>query len=963
MQVNEQLHGFRVTRVREIREFGCHLIEMEHEKSGAQLAWFDRADENKTFAVAFKTLPEDSTGVFHIIEHSVLCGSDKYPVKEPFVELLKSSLQTFLNAFTYPDKTVYPVSSRNDRDFLNLIDVYLDAVLHPRIYSMPEIFRQEGWRYESKGEDLCYQGVVFNEMKGSFSSPETLMYGALQRELFPNNCYRHVSGGDPAHIPDLTYEQFLASHKKYYHPSNARISLVGSIDADAVLEKIDSFLRPFDRLDADFTIPMQQPIERVVREVPFEIGEEENPEHRAIISWATVLGAFDERERNYTGSVLADYLTGDNDAPLKRAVIDKGLAQDFSLQMEDGIQQSMYGWQAMNTDADQREALEETVRETLETIVRNGLDRERLSACLHAFAFRMRDFETGWGPRGLTEALFMYDTWLYGGDPAEGLTVDAPLKALEEKLETDWYEQFIKDVFLNNTHTVTVVMVPSKTIGVEKREKEASRLQTESAQWTDADRARLAKEAESLKLWQQTPDSEEALATIPMLKLSDLNDEPDQLIMEKTERSGVPVLNNTVGSNTAYLRAYFAADDFALDDLPLLPILTALLGSLATERHLRSELPLAIKNTIGRLDFAPSVLPGDSPEHCRVLVNASVACLKEQTVRAVKLLSEILTETRWDDVALLKEILQQTAVGAKLSLPQDGHRYAMMRVASHQTACGVADERIGGVSFIEWLNGVNDADEAVQKELLGKLETLAKRLFVRERLTVATMEAVPEEAIDTLIDAIPQCGSAPACRCASYPVPAFAREGVAIPAQVGFASMGSNLFRNGRSYSGSFPVLVGVLNFMYLWSEIRVQGGAYGCGFAARDHGDLLFYTYRDPQPNRSLGIMKRTAEFIRAFCKDDPDLTGFILSAVSAIDPLRNASAKMAAATAFEFRGITRAQIVERYRRLIATAPEDLLALADAVEDIAKDNAVCVIAGKDLLDTCADTLERTINI
>ncbi len=962
MQMQEQLHGFRVTRVRDMQEFDCKLIELVHEKTGAEVCWLDRADENKTFAVAFKTLPEDSTGVFHIIEHSVLCGSDKYPVKEPFVELLKSSVQTYLNAFTYPDKTVYPVSSRNDRDFLNLIDVYLDAVLHPLIYHKPEIFRQEGWRYEGEGDNVCYQGVVFNEMKGSFASPETVMYNELQRELFPDNCYRHVSGGDPACIPDLTYEQFIASHKKYYHPSNARICLVGSIDADAVLQKIDSFLGAYDMLEADFSIPMQKPIARVVKEVPFEIGEDESADERAIIAWATVLGRFDERERNYAGSVLADYLTGDNDAPLKRAVIDRGLAQDFSLSMEDGVQQTMFGWQAMNTDADKREALEQTVRETLERIVREGLDRQRLSACLHAFAFRMRDFESGWGPRSLTEALSMLDTWLYDGDPAEGLEVDAPLKALEKKLGTDYFERFIKDVFLDNTHTVTIVMVPSATLGAQKREAEAARVRRESERWTDADRERLSAEAEALRVFQQEPDSEEALKTIPMLKLSDLNDEPDKLIMEAGERNGVPVLNNIVSSNTAMLRAYFAANDLKTDELPLLPVMTTLLGSLATAKHSRSELPLAIKNTIGRLDISPAVLPGDSPATCRLFLTASFACLKEQAVNSAALLDEILTETKWNDVALLKEILQQMAVGAKLSLPAEGHRYAMLRVAAQQTANGFVDEQIGGVSFIEWLNRMNEADEAAKKALLERMEALAKRIFTRERMTVATMEAVEDAAVDALIEGIPTGGTVPEPFAAFEPLP-HGCEGVSIPAQVGFAVMGSNLYRHGKRYAGSFPVLANILNYVYLWGEIRVQGGAYGCGFVARDHGDLMFYTYRDPQPARSIGVMKRTADFIRAFCSEQPDLTGYILSAVSAIDPLRNASAKMAAATVFHFRGITRQMIVDRYRQLIGTTREDLLKLCDAVEDVAADETVCVIAGKDQLDACADTIQTIINV
>ncbi|MBR0508030.1 MAG: insulinase family protein [Clostridia bacterium] len=964
MEIGSVIKGFQVKRVRDLAEMDATLWEMEHVKSGARLCWIDRKEENKAFSIAFKTLPEDSTGVFHILEHSVLCGSDRYPVKEPFVELLKSSVRTFLNAFTFPDKTVYPVSSRNDRDFLNLIDVYLDAVLHPLIYHKPEIFRQEGWRYEGEGEDLCYQGVVFNEMKGSFASPQTLLYNEIQRALFPDNCYRFVSGGDPERIPDLTYEQFIANHRTYYHPSNARISLVGSIDVDAVLGRIDSFMSAYDRIEADFTIPMQKPIDRVVREIPFEIGADEPAENRAIVTRATVLGSFETCERNFAASVLTDYLTGDNDAPLKRAVIDRGLAQDFSFEMDDSMQQSIICWQAMNTEADKREAIEQTVRETLETIVNEGLDRARLSACLHSFAFRMRDREGGWFglPRSLSEAISMLNTWLYDGDPADGLLVEAPLKALEEKLGTGYFEALIRELFLENEHTATIVLVPSQTLGAEKRAKEAARVRAESAAWTEADRERVRKEAESLKAFQQTPDSEEALKTIPMLKLSDLNDEPDRLVMEQTERSGVTVLDHTVGSGTAYLCAYFAADDLELDELPLLPVMGSLLGSLATACHTRSELPLAVKNTIGKLDFSTSVLPGNGPETCRVFLYASAACLREQTVNAAELLGEILTETCWNDEALLKEILQQMLVGAKLSLPAQGHRYGMMRVAAHQTASGAADERIGGISFIQWLNGINERGDEALKELTDRLGTLAKRLFARERLTVARTEAVSDEAVDTLIAALPH-GAAPETAFASYPVPAFEREGVTIPAQVGFAAVGSNLMRHGRAYSGVFPVLANVLNYVYLWNEIRVQGGAYGCGFAPKDSGNMLFYTYRDPQTKRSLGVIKKTADFLRAFCEGKPDLTGFILSAVSSVDPLRNAPGKMEAATVFWFRGMTREQITERYRTLIRTTPDDLLALCPVFEELAADDSVCVVAGKDQLDACAGVLETVLNV
>ena len=942
--------GFRVTRIRTLEEIGGTLVEMEHEKSGAELCWLDRPDSNKTFSIAFKTLPEDSTGVFHILEHAVLCGSLKYPVKDPFVELLKSSVQTFLNAITFSDKTVYPVSSRNDRDFLNLIDVYLDAVLHPAIDQKPEIFRQEGWRYEGEGKDLCYQGVVFNEMKGAFASPETVLENELDRVLFPDTCYRHVSGGDPKDIPDLSYERFLFNHRKYYHPSNARISLVGSVDLPAVLETIDSYLCVYDRQPVRFDIPMQQPVASETRVVPYEIGEDEPEEERAIIACATLLGTFDDAERDFAASILADYLAGDNDAPLKRAVIDRGLAQQFSVAVDDGRQQSTLCWKAMNTEQDRLPALVETVRETVSGIVAEGLDRDRLEACFRRYAFEMRDREDGDAPRSLLEALDLLDAWLYGGDPMDGLIVEPSLNAIEQKLHTDFFERLLKELFLENEHTATVVLVPSRTLGEEKRAAERKRLQTERAAWTDADRRRLREEAESLRRWQQTPDSEEALASIPMLKLSDLADRPEPLCMRETERNGITVLRHALPDETVYFKAFFEANDLTADELPVLSVLCRLLGDLGTERHDRRALPLAIKKTIGRLDISPTVLPGSDPKHCRVMLAASAACLKEQAQDAAALLGEILTQTLWDDVDLVREKLRQIAIGAKLALPAEGNRYGLMRVASYCTAHGMANERIGGVSFIQWLKQTIDGE--AYDDLLRAMRQMAARLMTRERLTLSCSESMRDAALDALIDVLPS-GEASRTDAAAYPLPGVRQEGIVIPAQIGFAVTGSNLFLHEKPYSGCFPVLAGILNFAYLWSEIRVQGGAYGCGFGARDSGNLFFYTYRDPQPGRSLDVFNGAAAYIRAFAAEQPDLTGAILSAVSALDPLRSSEEKMTTAENRWFRGIAEEEIVRRYRQLLETRPEDLIALCDALDDVTRDRAICVVAGREQIDAC----------
>jgi Zn-dependent M16 (insulinase) family peptidase len=956
----QKLHGFIPVRTRAFAELDGTLREYVHEKTGAQLCWLDRKDENKTFSIAFKTLPEDSTGVFHILEHSVLCGSDKYPVKEPFVELLKSSVQTFLNAMTYPDKTVYPVSSRNDRDLLNLMDVYLDAVFHPAIYRKPEIFRQEGWRFEGEGESVCRQGVVFNEMKGAFASPERILDMELDKLLYPDNCYGFVSGGDPAHIPELSYEQFIANHRKYYHPSNARISLVGSVDLEACLEKIDSFLQDYDRQALCFDIPMQQPGPARRSTVEYAIGPEEDPAGRTIVSNAALLCAFDDDLRNDAFSVLADYLTGDDEAPLKRAVLDADLAQDFEVKLEDGIQQSYAAWVAWNTDPDKQPALERTVRETLDRLVNQGLDRDRLEACFRRHAFEQRDRDSGYAPRSLSEALDMLDTWLYGGDPAQGLLAEDALGELGKALATDFPERLLREIFLENEHSVTVTLVPSVTLSARRAEQEQANVRAITAAWTEADWAAQAEQAETLRLWQQTPDSEAALATIPMLRIEDLAQAPAPLGMTETRLGGLPLLRHKTGSKLAFLRAHFEASDLKLEELPVLSVLCELLGAMGTARYDRTRLPLELMRTVGRINVKPAVVECKTPDRCRVFLSAVLACLPELGEKAAALLGEILTATHWDDLPMLRDNLQQMALNAQMALSTAGHRYGVSRLGAGITAHGAAQEYTAGVEYVRWLKRMSTADDETLRGLLRDMEALNRRLAVRERMILSANEQVSEAALEALRSAIPVSGQ-PVPGPAVYALPGARREGVGIPAAVGFACMGSNLLLHGRKYHGSFPVLTKVLNYTYLWSEIRVQGGAYGCGFSCKASGDLGYYTYRDPQPARSLGVMKAAPAYLRSFCAENPDLTGFILGSVSAMDPLRGEEETVSAGEKRWIRDVTEEDVCRLYDQLLHTTPADLLALIPALEELAAEQAVCVTAGKPLLEACE--LERVISV
>ena len=953
MQIGSSIHNFRITNVRSLPEMNCSLWELEHEKTGTLLVWLDRADENKTFAITFKTIPEDSTGVFHILEHSVLCGSNKYPVKEPFVELLKSSVNTFLNAMTYPDKTVYPLSSRNNKDFLNLLDVYMDAVLHPAIYQKPEIFRQEGWRYELReGQDPVYQGVVLNEMKGAYASADAVLEHAMDRLMFPDNCYSAESGGHPEHIPDLTYEQFIANHRKFYHPSNSRIILSGSVDLDSTLAHIDSYLKDYDRHVADFQIPMQAAVPYREERTIYEIGAEESAFNRTIVSCGCMLGRFDEQEKLYAATVLKDYLAGDNDAPLKYAVLSAGLGQDVKVQLHDGIQQNWISWEVWNTDEKKVDEIKAVVNRVLTDLAENGLDKGRLEACFNRFAFQLRDKDGGWASRSLSEALTMLDSWLYGGDPAQYLLTEDVLNALEAKLDSAYFADLIRTLFLENPHKAMSVLVPSQTLGKEKQEKEATRVAAECAVWTDADRVRIEAEGKTLAAWQQTPDTPEALNSIPVLKLSDIDPTPEKLPVTVSETNGITVLTHDIQNGLTYLNLHFDVSDLSMKELPVASLLTKLLGKLPTVNYSSAQLQMLTKQKVGKLRFIPNVYSG---KKASVHLGAEMVCLANQGETAVALLCEILTETLFEDKLLLKNLLNQIMMQLQMEFVGAGHQYAMTRACSMLTGPGAAKEAMVGSSFIQWVKAQCAADDGQLDEIAAQLKAVAGKAFCAKRLTVS-LSSNAEKLIDPVLRAFPK-GSASGS--AQLTPNTTDQIGLPIPAPIGFASKASNIKNYGGSFHGSIYVLTNVLNFSYLWNEIRVQGGAYGCGFAGRDDGDMFFYTYRDPQPGRSLNVFDKAVDFVRSFCAQKMDLTPMILGSMASADPLLNTQMKITVAENRYFKGITYEDVCRVRHELISTTHEDLLALTDVLKYVAEDNAVCVVAGQPLLEACGELISK----
>ena len=732
--------------------------------------------------------------------------------------------------------------------------------------------------------------------------------------------------------------------------------LVGSVKLSDALAMIDGYLKDYQRQSADFPIAMQQPVPYREARFPYEIGTEEECAGRTIVSDGFMLGDYSQKEKLFAAMVLQDYLAGDNDAPLKQAILSAGLGQDLKLNVHGGIQQNWVSWEVWNTDEEKIGDIKAAVNGALTKLAQEGLDKERLRACFNRFAFQQRDKDGGWGPRGLGEGLNMMDSWLYGGDPALYLLVEDTLNDLEGKLETGYFADLIKELFLENPHHVMAVLVPSQTLGAEKLEKEAARVAAEYAAWTEADHKRYEKLDQQLKAWQLAPDSPEALATIPMLKLSDLDPTPEKIEAEVTQEKGVTVLKHEIHNGLTYLNLYFDATGLTAEELSVAALLRRLLGKLPTKRYSSAQLQMQVKQKIGSMNFTSAVYDGKTAADCDVRLAAKLVCLESQQEAALELACQILTETDFHDIAALRNLLNQNLMRLQMEIVGAGHQYGVKRASAGLTAAGAVEETMSGSSFISWIKEKANADDATLEALATQLEAVAGKVFTVHNLTVSlssNASSLAQQAICTL----PAGQSEEKVH---YAPMKLAQVGLPIPAAIGFAVKASNWKNHGGSFSGSTYVLANILRFSYLWSEIRVQGGAYGCGFTAWENGDVYFHSYRDPQPDRSLEVYDRSADFIRQFCSQTEDLTPMIIGAMADADPLLNTAARMAVAESRYFKGTTYEELCRIRQELVGTTKEDLLALIPMLEDVAADNAVCVVAGQNLLERCGEKLTKT---
>ena len=951
------LHGFTVKSVTELPEVKGRLVRMTYEKNGADLAWLDRDDDNKTFAIVFRTIPEDDTGVAHILEHSVLCGSEKYPVKEPFVELLKSSFSTFLNAFTSSDWTAYPVCSRNNADFLNLMDVYLDAVFHPLSVKSPLPFRQEGWHYEVKGGELTRNGVVLSEMKGAFGNPERLAYHELHRLLFPDNCYGFVSGGDPASIHKLTFEQYKDFYRRHYHPSNARIFLDGRVDLPTTLAKLDSYLSAYPRTEVKTAVPLQTPVQ-AEKTIPYEIGADDSAADKTLLAEGWVIGTFRDRETHLAFDVLSDVLASSNEDPLKKALLEKNLCEDVNLGVG-GAEQLTATLFVKNAKDGKADAIRQVVRETFARLAKDGLDHARLNAVLDRHEFNDREKDSGGFPRGLLFFEDALDQWLYGGDPADAFRSEGLYRSLRAKVGQGWFEAFLKRTLIDNPHHVKLTMTASKTLGEERRTAEKMELAAIQAKWTPAEREKIMAECKALEAFQKKVDAPEDLAKLPRLSLKDIPEKGPVPESTTATVGGVKVIRaKTAANGIAYLELYFELAGFSAEELSDAAVLAGMLEELPTAKRSVLELKNALDAGLGRFETdVKAYAKPDDAKHAKAYLVVRVSALESKLDEIVRLVPEVLLETSFDDVKLAGDLIKQRRRAIERgTMGISGRNYAARRAAASQSVRGMMEEQYAGLAHLRRVQDIDDSFGEKGAAFCRRLAALAKRAFSRAALTACLSDNVKADWLEGLFAKFPQ-GAAAVCA-PLEPLPPR-REGFRTAGRIGSAAKAS--FPN--AYSGSGRVAAKMPSLDYLWNEIRVLGGAYGGGFGIRPEGDARYLSWNDPNPARSLGVYDKSGDALRKMVREEPSIDKYVISTISDTEPYQTPSAETTRAAELILSGRTPEDVQKLRREMLQTKKADLMRFADTLDSLTNSTAICVIGGAAQLEGCTNILDSVASI
>ena len=952
-------------RVEDVQSDGFIL---RHKKSGARIAILSNNDDNKVFYIGFRTPPEDETGVPHIIEHTTLCGSKKFPVKDPFIELAKGSLNTFLNAMTYPDKTVYPVASCNDQDFKNLMDVYLDAVFNPNITKYEEIFKQEGWHYELTGKDdeLKINGVVYNEMKGAYSSPDEVLSSQIYRSLFPDNTYSKDSGGNPEYIPKLTYEAYLDFYHKYYHPSNSYIYLYGDMDVVERLEWLDKeYLSLYDYKKVNSEINKQPAFDEIKNvEAQYSITMDDSQENKTYLSYNRVVGdSLDEML--YQAFDVLDYaLVSSPGAPVKQALIDAGIGDDVYGSYDAGILQPVFSFVAKNANASQADEFESIIENTLKEVVKTGINKEALLAGINSSEFKFREADFGQFPKGLLFGLNCLDSWLFDDmKPFIHLECLGTFAKLRKAVDTDYFEKLIQEYLLDNTHGSSVTVKPKRGLGNEREEALAKELSDYKASLSDEEIKKLIDDTEHLKKYQEEPSSDEDLRKLPMLTRADMKKNAMPFSNIEDELLDVKVVRHDIESNGIdYISFLFDAGDFAQSELGYLGFFTNALGLVSTEKYSYTDLANATNIYTGGISTGTASHPDIKDRNNFVFkFEVKLKVLEKNLDKALELMEQMLLSSDFTDTKRLGELVAQIKARLQANLSSSGHLVAAMRSMSSFSRYALYQDELKGVAFYRSICRIEKELSESPKSVSDKLAAIAKKLFARNRMLISftgNNEAYgnAKPSLEKVIAGFNKMSAVGNQAEVHFNT---AKEAFIDASQIQYVAKTGDFICEGYEYTGALRLLRIILSYDYLWINVRVKGGAYGCMNTFLRSGESYFVSYRDPNLSDTLDVYDRIPEYIKSFSPDERDMTKYIIGTFSALDTPMNPEAKGSRSLSAYLEGITYEQIQKERNEILNAQPEDIRRLADLVEAVLKKDSICVIGNENMIKESAGLFEN----
>lgn len=960
----ETLSAYRVLTRRTVSELNSEGYVLEHKKSGARLFLLSNEDDNKVFSIGFRTPPYDSTGVPHILEHSVLCGSEKFPVKDPFVELVKGSLNTFLNAMTYPDKTVYPIASTNEKDFHNLMDVYMDAVLHPNIYKEEKIFRQEGWHYELESEDapLTYNGVVYNEMKGAFSSPESVLDRLIQQTLFPDTCYGVESGGDPKNIPDLTYEQFLNFHRTYYHPSNSFIYLYGNMDMEEKLEFLDShYLSAFDSLVIDSEIRDQEAFAQVKDiQKSYPVSEDEGEEDNTYLSYNMVVGEAADINLSLAFEVLDYALLSAPGAPLKQALLDAKIGRDIYGSFEDGIKQTYFSIVAKGANLSQKEEFVKVIRDTLTKIMEEGIDKKAVTAGINYYEFRFREADFSSYPKGLMYGLDILSSWLYDDTkPFCEVQLLEGFEFLKKALEEGYFEELIRKYLLGNTHGAILSLVPEKGLAAKRDKELEEKLENYRKSLSDEELTRMVENTKALEAYQEAEEAPEALTCIPMLSREDIKKEITGLTNEEHHVEDSLFLYHDVCTNgIGYADLLFEIHDFDVDTVHYLGLLKSVLGAVDTENYTYGELFNEVNARTGGIAYGIEVFDdAQDTDAFRAMFAVRGKALYPEMEFMFSMIREVLTTSKLDDTKRLYEIIARVRSRAQASLASAGHSTAVLRGASYASPMAAFQDEMAGIGYYQFIEKLEKDFESCKDEIVKNLRKVMEEVLRPENFCVSytgereSLDVVKAQAAG--IKKVLFNGQKPE---SVKQAPCIKKnEAFKTSGQVQYVAQNGNFRKKGLEYTGALEILKVILSYDYLWINLRVKGGAYGCMSGFKRNGESFLVSYRDPHLKRTLEVYQGVPDYIRAFEADEREMTKYIIGTISNKDVPRTPQMQGSISKTAYFSNVTEDMLQKERNQILGAQKEDIQKLAALVEAVLSDDQICVVGSETAIEKAED--------